>query len=118
MRGLWLIVATGLVVGAPSGSVAADKKAPPWEKPIQVGRYLYLENCSVCHEINKAETDKLGPSLFRLFQNEKLPHSGGQPSVEYVRFKTQFGGDVMPPYINKLTGSQIDKIIAYMRTKH
>ena len=117
MRCHRLIVATALVASMPWGLVAADKKPPPWEKPIQVGRYLYLENCSVCHEINKAETEKLGPSLFRLFQNEKLPHSGGQPSVEYVRFKTQFGGDVMPAYINKLTGSQIDKIIAYIRTK-
>ena len=89
----------------------------PWEKPLQVGRYLYLENCSVCHEINKPETNKLGPSLFRLFQNEKLPFSDGKPSEPYVRIKIQFGGDVMPPFVNRLDPAGIEKIIAYIKTK-
>ena len=71
------VVSLLVLAGATSG---AEKKLPPWEKPLHVGRYLYLENCSVCHEINKAETNKLGPTLFRLFQNEKLPFSGGKPS--------------------------------------
>ncbi len=98
-------------------SPAATKKLPPWEKPLQVGRYLYLENCSVCHEINKAETKKLGPSLFRLFQNEKLPSSGGVPNEPYVRVKIQFGGDVMPPFVNKLTDKHIDRLIEFIRSK-
>ena len=96
---------------------AAKKKPPPWEKPLRMGRYLYLENCSVCHEINKPETNKLGPSLFRLFQNEKLPFSGGKPSERYVRIKIQFGGDVMPAFVNKLTDEQIDRLIAFIRSK-
>ena len=114
---LWAAVVFVLVAVLAPALAAADRKPPPWEKPIQVGRYLYLQNCSVCHEINKAETKKLGPSLFRLFQNEKLPFSGGKPSVEYVRIKTQFGGDVMPPFVNKLSADQINKIIAYIQTK-
>ncbi len=100
-----------------SATTAAEKKPPPWEKPLRVGRYLYLENCSVCHEINKPETNKLGPSLFRLFQNEKLPFSGGKPSEPYVRIKIQFGGDVMPAFVNKLTDEQIDRLIAFIRSK-
>lgn len=114
---LWVAVAFVLAAALAPALAGADRKPPPWEKPIQVGRYLYLQNCSVCHEINKAATKKSGPSLFRLFQNEKLPFSGGKPSVEYVRFKTQFGGDVMPAFVNKLTGDQISKIIAYIQTK-
>ena len=100
-----------------SATAAAEKKPPPWEKPLQVGRYLYLENCSVCHEINKPETTKLGPSLFRLFQNEKLPFSGGKPSAPYVRIKIQFGGDVMPAFVSKLTDEQIDRLMAFIRSK-
>ena len=114
---LWAPLAFVLAAALAPALAAADRKPPPWEKPLQVGRYLYLQNCSVCHEINKAETKKLGPSLFRLFQNEKLPFSGGKPSVEYVRIKTQFGGDVMPAFVNKLTAGQISKIIAYIQTK-
>lgn len=96
---------------------AMDKKLPPWEKPLRVGRYLYLENCSVCHEINKSESKKIGPTLFRVFQNEKLPYSGGEPSEAYIRIKIQFGGDVMPPFMGKLTNAQIDELVAFIRSK-
>lgn len=112
-RAAAIVIAAAL---APS-LLAGEKKPPPWEKPIQTGLYLYRKNCSVCHEINKPETDKIGPSLFRLFQNEKLPFSGGKPSLEYVRIKIQFGGDVMPAYVNRLSEEQIDQIIAFIKTK-
>jgi mono/diheme cytochrome c family protein len=96
---------------------AADKTAPPWEKPLQKGRYLYLGNCSVCHEINKADTNKLGPSLFRMYQNEKLPQSGGTPSEEYFRVKVMFGGDVMPPFVNRLSEEEIQLLSDFVRSK-
>ena len=98
-------------------ALAADKKAPPWEKPLQKGRYLYLRNCSVCHEINKPETNKLGPSLFRMYQNEKLPASGGTPSEEYFRIKVMFGGDVMPAYVNRLSEAEIQLLSDFVRSK-
>ena len=109
---------TLLLLGAAASPLGASSKVPPWEKPFQVGRNLYRENCIVCHDINKAETKKLGPSLFRLFQNEKLPFSGGTPSEPYVDIKIQFGGDVMPAFVNKLTPGQIKQIIEYIRTRH
>ena len=51
-------------------ALQGDQNAPPWEDTTKVGRALYRENCIVCHDIEKRETQKLGPSLFRLFQNE------------------------------------------------
>jgi mono/diheme cytochrome c family protein len=98
-------------------ALAADKKAPPWEKPLQKGRYLYLQNCSVCHEINKPETTKLGPSLFRMYQNEKLPFSGGTPSEEYFRIKVMFGGDVMPAFVNRLNEQEIKLLSDFVRSR-
>lgn len=100
-----------------ASALAADKKAPPWEKPLLKGRYLYLQNCSICHEINKAETSKLGPSLFRMYQNEKLPFSGGTPSEEYFRIKVMFGGDVMPPFVNRLSEEEIRLLSDFVRSK-
>ena len=35
----------------------------------------------------------------------------------YVRIKIQFGGDVMPAFVNKLTDEQIDRLIAFIRSK-
>jgi mono/diheme cytochrome c family protein len=110
-----LLLAAGLTWTA--FALAADKKAPPWEKPLQKGRYLYLRNCSVCHEINKPETSKLGPSLFRMYQNEKLPFSGGTPSEEYFRVKVMFGGDVMPAYVNRLSEAEIQLLSDFVRSK-
>ncbi len=109
------IIAIGLLLALPVA--AADRKPPPWEKSNHIGRALYRENCIVCHDIEAAETKKLGPSLFRLFQNKKLPFTGGKPRVEYVRIKIQFGGDVMPPFVNRLDPAGIEKIIAYIKTK-
>ena len=86
------------------------------EAPLAKGRDLYRENCIVCHDIDKAETRKIGPSMFRLFQNEKLPFSGGTPSEEYVNFKIQLGGDVMPAFTGRLTPQQIDLIVDYIKS--
>ena len=108
---------TLLLLGGTASLLVASSKIPPWEKPLQVGRNLYRENCIVCHDIDKAETKKLGPSLFRLFQNEKLPFSGGTPSKPYVDIKIRFGGDVMPAFVNKLTPGQIKRIIEYIQAQ-
>ncbi len=105
-----------VVVIAVSALSAAERKAPPWEKTADVGRNLYRQNCIVCHDIEQAETEKIGPSLYRLFQQETLP-SGAKPSVEYVRVKTQFGGSEMPAFLQRLTTDRIDQIIDYIRTK-
>lgn len=108
----------GAVLAIAAASPAADKAPPPWEKPRESGRDLYRENCIVCHEIEQADDKgKLGPSLHRLFQNEKLPASGGVPNEPYVRVKIQFGGDVMPPFTNRLTDEEIGTIINYIRSK-
>ncbi len=106
-----------LAIVLASPLAAAERKAPPWEKPTEVGRNLYRKNCIVCHDIAQAETEKIGPSLFRLFQNETLPSSGAKPSVEYVRVKTQFGGSEMPAFLQRLTTDQIDQIIDYIGTQ-
>tara|TARA_Y100000588_G_scaffold387041_1_gene483915 strand:+ start:6980 stop:7339 length:360 start_codon:yes stop_codon:yes gene_type:complete len=99
-------------------ALQGDQNAPPWENTTKVGRALYRENCIVCHDIEKRETQKLGPSLFRLFQNETLPFSGGEPNVPYVKIKIQFGGDVMPPYVDRLTAEEIETIISYIKKQH
>jgi len=98
---------------------AGERNAPPWEKPVRVGRYLYRENCSICHEIDRAKAGKkFGPSLFRLFQNEKLPLTGGRPTDEYVAGKIKNGGPVMPAFRDYLTDQQVETLMVYIRLRH
>ena len=84
-----------------AAAFAADRKAPPWEKRASWGEDLFREHCTVCHDVNKPQSKKPGPSLHRLFKNEKLPLSGGKPSREYVVVKVKFGGQLMPPFIDR-----------------
>jgi len=98
-------------------SAAAQRKTLPWEKSRYLGQDLYREHCTVCHDIDKKETKKPGPSLHRLFKNEKLPLSGGKPSREYVEVKIKFGGQLMPPFIKKMTDAEIAILIGYLEGK-
>lgn len=96
---------------------AADKKAPPWEKPLPAGRALYLENCSVCHDADQPKSKKIGPSLFRLWQNERLPYSKLKPEKEIVVSKIKDGSFLMPAFKDLLTDREIELILEYIRTK-
>lgn len=113
------IIAIILIPLGMGWTAAALQSTLPWEKTAsQAGRMLYREHCIVCHEIEQADDHgKVGPSLYRLFQNEKLPSSGGVPNEPYVRVKIQFGGDVMPPYVNTLSAEQITILVEYIRSK-
>lgn len=115
----WLLLplAAALCLAWPA-EAPKDRKPPPWEKPLAAGRILFRQNCSVCHEINKPESKKYGPSLFRLFQNEKTPLTGFPPTEEYVIAKIKTGGVVMPAFGNILTDDQISKILAFVRSRH
>jgi mono/diheme cytochrome c family protein len=115
----WLSVALlGFVWLLLSAAEKKERRPPPWEKPVQVGRYLFLENCSVCHEINKPKGKKLGPSLFRFFQNEKTPLTGFPPTEDFMISKVKVGGVFMPAFRDVLSDDEIAKIIAFIRTKH
>ena len=111
MRRWWMIFA---LVGAAFG---ADKKAPPWGKSKYLGQDLYREHCVVCHDIDKMETKKPGPSLYHLFKNEKLPLTGGKPSRDYVVVKVKFGGQLMPPFVKRMTDAEINTLVDYIESK-
>ena len=105
-----------------AAAFSADRGTPPWEKPQAVVRWgedLFRENCAVCHDIEKDQkrTRKLGPSLNRLFKNEKLPLTEGKPSREYVMVKVKFGGQLMPPFLKRLNDAEIAALVTYLETK-
>jgi mono/diheme cytochrome c family protein len=94
-------------------------KSPPWDTHLLVGRDLYRENCSVCHDIDhpQGEKHKLGPSLNHLFKNEKLPMSHGKPNKPYVVVRIKYGGGLMPAFAKKLSQADIDALVDYIDSK-
>jgi mono/diheme cytochrome c family protein len=107
----WLIL-----IGLAASLSAAETVAPPWEQSrLIVGRDLYRENCSVCHDIDKDQkhSRKLGPSLNHLFKNERLPLSHGKPSRQYVTVRIKFGGALMPAF-KQLSESDINVLLDYI----
>jgi mono/diheme cytochrome c family protein len=110
--------ALGILLVLAAGLCAADRVSPPWEKDrLRTGQALYRENCAVCHDIDKAQSKKLGPSFYRLFHREKMPIANVKPSREYIKVRVQFGGPVMPPFRQRLSGAQIEILIDYMASK-
>jgi mono/diheme cytochrome c family protein len=104
--GLFLAFAAGLPATAQSAHWA-------------IGRDLYRENCSVCHDIekDKAHSRKFGPSLNRLFKNETLPMSHTKPTRPYVEVRIKFGGSLMPAFGKRLTPHEIDTLVDYLDSK-
>jgi mono/diheme cytochrome c family protein len=117
MRLEWILL---IGLGSACWLGAADIKTPPWETPpLVIGRDLFRENCAVCHDIDKDQrhTRKLGPSLYHLFKNEKLPLSHGKPSRQYVAIRIRFGGTIMPAFAKRLSNSEIDTLMDYIASK-
>jgi len=86
---------------------------------LAMGRDLYRENCSVCHDIDrdKRHSHKLGPSLNHLFKNETLPASRGKPNRQYVEVRIKFGGMLMPAFGKRLTPDEIAALVDYIDSK-
>ena len=97
---------------------AADRRPVPWEKDnLRIGRALYRENCVVCHDIDREQSKKLGPSFFKLFQRDKMPVAKIKPSQEYIKARVKFGGPIMPAFKTFLSEREINRIIAYIASQ-
>src|SRR5690242_6298493 len=106
---LWLLLV--------SVSAFAADTPPPWEKPAAasfLGQQVFRENCAVCHDIDKDQksTRKIGPSLYHLFKNPKLPLSKGKPNRAYVMVRIQYGGPVMPAFMKRMNDGQMAALLA------
>jgi mono/diheme cytochrome c family protein len=116
MTGLVMRAAVACLLAA--GVYAADQRPIPWEKHrLLVGQALYRENCVVCHDIDRAQSKKLGPSFFELFKHDKMPLNNLKPSREYIKVRVKFGGALMPAFRQTLTDAEIDTLIDYIRAK-
>ena len=98
-----------------TAAATAQQKKLPWEKNTMLaGQALYRENCVVCHDIDTPQSKKLGPSFYRLFEQEKMPLSNAKPNRAYIKVRVQFGGPLMPAFRQRLKDREIEALIDYM----
>jgi mono/diheme cytochrome c family protein len=99
-------------------ALAAEKAPLPWEKKSNVaGQILYRENCVVCHEIDRPQAKKLGPSFYQLFKHDTMPIMKAKPNREYIKVRVKFGGPLMPAFRDRLNDSEIDTLIDYIASR-
>jgi mono/diheme cytochrome c family protein len=97
---------------------AAERRPLPWEKNhLRIGQALYRENCVVCHDIDKPQSKKPGPSFYQLFKRDKMPIANMKPNRDYIKVRVRFGGALMPAFRQWLSEAQIDRIIDYIASK-
>ena len=97
---------------------AAGRRPIPWEKDhLRAGQMLYRENCVVCHDIDYAQSKKLGPSFYQLFRREKMPIASVKPNRDYIKVRARFGGTIMPAFRQRLTEADLNTLIDYIESK-
>ncbi|MBZ5563886.1 MAG: cytochrome c [Acidobacteriia bacterium] len=117
---LGLIAAVVLLFPIALSSADRSKKTPAAQGPQSAGEKIFHSNCAMCHNADSTK-DKLGPGLQGLFKNKELPKSHKPATEENVRTQIEKGSPHakpmgMPAFKGKLTPSQIDDLIAYLKT--
>jgi mono/diheme cytochrome c family protein len=114
----WLRLLSIFIAMAVAAGLAADRRPLPWEKSNQrAGQALYRENCVVCHEIDRAQSKKLGPSFYQLFKRDTMPIMKAKPNREYIKVRVKFGGPLMPAFKDRLSDPEIDTLMDYIQSK-
>jgi mono/diheme cytochrome c family protein len=102
------------VAGAIGCNVGGSRPAPRLTEQQEYGRSLYNGYCAACHEVNQLDLKKMPPELHGMFAQGHLP-SGGPATDEAVHNVITRGRNTMPSFDGRLTGEQVDAIVAYLR---
>ena len=80
-----------------------------------MGRHVFDANCARCHEPYSSK-GLHGPSLHNLHKKQYLPSSGMPATDERITEVIVRGRAKMPAFGNSLSDSQIDALLAYLKT--
>ncbi len=113
---LLVVVVLALTIAATVSS-AKDK---PLSDSAKAGEKIFQQNCALCHNANSA-ANKVGPGMKGLFERKDLPSSHKPVTVENVREQINKGAPngkplPMPAFANKLSKTQMDQLIEYLKS--
>jgi mono/diheme cytochrome c family protein len=94
---------------------SSNKLGRPLNEQELRGKRLFVTNCKKCHQADSGLATQ-GPDLAGLFDKKFLP-SGAPANDERVKNVLQYGRRSMPAFGQVLDDSQIDSLIAYLKTQ-
>jgi len=114
----WLFVLV-LVLTLPAAMSWAKSKTV-LSPAAKAGQKVFQQNCALCHNANST-TAKVGPGMKGLFKAKELPTSHKPVTVDNVRDQIEKGNAAgkplpMPPFASKLSKTQMNDLIEYLKT--
>lgn len=115
----WLFI-LGLAAVMPAMTISWAKGKTALSPAAKAGKKVFDQNCTLCHIANQTTT-KIGPGLKGVLKNKELPYSHRPATVANVIKQIKNGNPQgkpmpMPPFANKLSKTQINDLIAYLKT--
>ena len=89
---------------------AQTKSDEPDPVRAHAGREIFEKNCLQCHSVYEGQYS-FGPNLFG-----ELKKPAAKKTVGEIRTIVKNGKGKMPPFGERLTSSDVDDLIAYIRT--
>jgi len=114
----WLFL-VAMAVALPLATISYARGAA-LSPEASAGKKLFDQNCTLCHIPTSTQT-KIGPGLKGVLKNKELPYSHRPATVANVREQIEKGNAQgkpmpMPPFGSKLSATQINDVIAYLKT--
>lgn len=92
------------------GASAADKSEVASPR-VKMGSALFQQNCIVCHNKKEGDAAPFGPpNLHGVLRNKVITPAQAENIIQH-------GKGTMPPFGSRLKPSQIQELIAYLRTQ-
>ena len=115
----WLFI-LALAAVMPVATITWAKSKTTLSPEAKAGQKIFDQNCTLCH-IADQTTTKIGPGLKDVLKNKELPYSHRPATVANVREQIEKGNPQgkpmpMPPFASKLSKTELDNLIAYLKT--
>lgn len=115
----WLAI-LALALLLPIASISWAKSKTTLSPAAKAGKKVFSQNCTMCHFANQTQK-KIGPGLKGVLKNKELPYSHRPATVANVREQIEKGNPQgkpmpMPPFGSKLSKTQMQDLIAYLKT--
>ncbi|HVC21363.1 MAG TPA: cytochrome c [Vicinamibacterales bacterium] len=116
---IWLFMLM-LGLAGPATVMLRAESLPPLSPEEKAGKQVFQANCTLCHVADSTDL-KIGPGLKGILKNKLLPDGETPATVDNVRKVIEKGIPdatpmAMPALGSKLSKTEIDNLIAYLKT--